>query len=169
MSLSAKSHVKTLLENKLRVHFVLFFFLSSFEKAFTGYTEEKPLAVYISPPTFRSLFLKISTQHSEHRDNCWVHTCCCAVGKPEGSLHTAWMPMLACKNKAHFYWRLYLLFNFFPPSPFFFFYFGKELANFSTILCTSYIKNVINTCCPNTFKMKGNSMLCDWKPCNSST
>lgn len=120
MSLSAKSHVKTLLENKLRVHFVLFFFLSSFEKAFTGYTEEKPLAVYISPPTFRSLFLKISTQHSEHRDNCWVHTCCCAVGKPEGSLHTAWMPILACKNKAHFYWRLYLLFNFFPPSPFFF-------------------------------------------------
>lgn len=120
MSLSAKSHVKTLLENKLRVHFFFFFFLplSSFEKVFTGYTEEKPSAVYISPPTFRSIFLKISTQHSEHRDNCWVHTCCCAVGKPEGSLHTAWMPMLACKNKVRFYWSLYLLFHFFPPSLF---------------------------------------------------
>lgn len=55
------------LQSDLRVYFLskpcknfihVFFF--AFEKVSTEYMEEKPLAIYISLPTFRSIFLKIS-------------------------------------------------------------------------------------------------------------
>lgn len=43
---------------KPRKNFIPIFF--AFEKASTEYIEEKPLAIYISVPTFRCIFLKIS-------------------------------------------------------------------------------------------------------------